>query len=213
VHDNSAPYFHGQAVRVQYLAGEPGFQEAFTTHYLALEALACDVMRIFALALDLPELFFDDKIDKHFSNMTAFYYPPLSKAPALGQLRGGAHTDFGSIAFVSGHPSAAGLLVWTGSDWADVPLVPGTFVVNVGDPMAQWTNDRCVSTQHRVDNPHEHDWAKPRLSLAFLHQPNYDCLIKNLDRGRAPVISIADGGLAAFRQGPDETAAEWADSN
>jgi isopenicillin N synthase-like dioxygenase len=187
VHDNSAPYFHTPAAGKLFAqniwpASVPGFREAFTAYYLALEALACDVMRIFALALDLPERFFDDKIDKHFSNMTAFYYPPLSKAPALGQLRGGAHTDFGSITLVYGHPSAAELQVWTGRDWEDVPLMPGTFVVNIGDLMAQWTNDRWVSTLHRVDNPREHDCATPRLSLAFFHQPNYDCLIQNLDR-------------------------------
>jgi isopenicillin N synthase-like dioxygenase len=187
VHDNSAPYFHTPEVGKLFApniwpANVLGFQEAFTAYYLALEALASEVMRIFALALDLPECSFDDKIDKHFSNMTAFYYPALSKAPALGQLRGGVHTDFGSMTFVYGHPSAAGLQVWIGSDWEDVPLVPGTFVVNIGDLMAQWTNDRWVSTLHRVVNPLEHDWAKPRLSLAFFHQPNYDCLVENLDR-------------------------------
>jgi isopenicillin N synthase-like dioxygenase len=103
--------------------------------------------------------------------MTAFYYPPLSKAPALGQLRGGAHTDFGSITFVYAHPSAAGLQVWTGSDWADVPLVPGTLVVNIGDLMAQWTNNRCVSTLHRVDNRREHETGPSRgsQSLSFIN--------------------------------------------
>ena len=59
--------------------------------------------------------------------------------------------------------------------------MPGTFVVNIGDLMAQWTNDRWVSTLHRIANPREHDWAKPRLSLAFFHQPHYDCLVENLD--------------------------------
>ena len=187
VHDNCAPYFHTPAAGKLFApniwpATVAGFQEAFTAYYLALEALTSDVMRIFALALDLPEHFFDDKIDKHFSNLTAFYYPPMAKAPAAGQLRGGAHTDFGSMTFVYGHPSAAGLQVWTGSDWEDVPVVPGAFVVNIGDLMAQWTNDRWVSTLHRVANPPEQDWAKPRLSVAFFHQPNYDCVVENLDR-------------------------------
>jgi isopenicillin N synthase-like dioxygenase len=188
VHDNSAPYFHTLAAGKLFAPNiwpdsPPAFRIALTEYYIALEALASDMMRIFALALDLPEHYFDDKIDKHFSNMCAFHYPPIRAAPAPGQLRGGAHTDFGSMTFVYGYPSAAGLQVWNGSDWEDVPVVPETFVINIGDLMAQWTNDRWVSTLHRVTNPQ--DWAKSRLSLAFFHQPNYDCLVENLDRAHA----------------------------
>ena len=85
-------------------------------------------MRMFALALDLPETFFDDKIDKHFTNCSAYHYPPLMRPPKPGQLRGGAHTDFGSLTLVYGHPSVRGLQVRNGVEWEDVPVAPGTFL-------------------------------------------------------------------------------------
>jgi isopenicillin N synthase-like dioxygenase len=160
----------------------PGFRTAFTNYYRAMQRLAGDLMRIFALALDRPETYFDDKVDRHFSNMSAYHYPPMTEPPKPGQLRGGAHTDFGSLTFVYGHPSIKGLQVWNGTDWEDVPEAPGTFVVNLGDLMQQWTNDRWRSTMHRVANPVESDWHKSRLSLVFFHQPNFDLVIESLDR-------------------------------
>ena len=131
-----------------------------------------------------PKSFFDQKVDKHFTNLVAYHYPPMPAAPKPGQLRGGAHTDFGSLTLVHGHPSARGLQVWNGSDWEDVPIVPGALVVNLGDLMAQWTNDLWVSTLHRVANPPESEWDKARYSLIFFHQPNYDCPIESLDQSK-----------------------------
>lgn len=188
VQDRSAPYFQNPAAGTFFAdnvwpdeAAVPGFRAAWTAYYLAQESLATSLMRIFALALDLPENFFDDKVDRHFSNMAAYHYPPIAESPRPGQLRGGAHTDFGSLTLVYGHPSAKGLQVWTGADWEDVPTAPDTFVVNLGDLMAQWTNDLWVSTLHRVANPPDGEWDKPRYSLIFFHQPNYDVLVESLD--------------------------------
>jgi isopenicillin N synthase-like dioxygenase len=152
------------------------------------------------LALDLPEHFFDDKVDKHFSNLCAYHYPPMSAPPAPGQLRGGAHTDFGSLTLVYGHPSARGLQVRSGEGWDDVPSVPGTFVVNIGDLMAQWTNDRWVSTMHRVANPPDADWNVSRYSLVFFHQPNYDVMVESLDRKNAAKYAPITSGEHLVRK-------------
>ena len=162
-----------------------GFGEACENYYRRLDALAGSLMRIFALALGLPEAFFDRKVDQQFSDLVAYHYPPMAAEPRPGQLRGSPHTDFGSLSLVYGDPSAKGLQVWTGQDWEDIPAVPGAFVVNLGDLMAQWTNDRWVSTLHRVVNPTGADWNRSRYSLVFFHQPNDDVLIESLDRGNA----------------------------
>jgi isopenicillin N synthase-like dioxygenase len=189
VQDKSDPYFTNPAAGPIFAENvwppedmAPGFRQAFTRYYLALDGLAATLMRIFALALDLPETFFDDKIDKHFTNCSAYHYPPLTRPPKPGQLRGGAHTDFGSLTLVYGHPSVRGLQVHNGIEWEDVPAVPETFVVNLGDLMAQWTNDWWVSTMHRVVNPPDGELNVSRYSLIFFHQPNYDVLIESLDQ-------------------------------
>lgn len=163
-----------------------GFGEACGAYYQAMDTLAGSLMRICALALGLPERFFDRKVDQQFSDLVAYHYPPMVAEPRPGQLRGGAHTDFGSLTLVYGDPSAKGLQVWTGHAWEDIPVVPGAFVVNLGDLMAQWTNDLWISTSHRVVNPAGADWHRSRYSLVFFHQPNADVLIESLDRVNAP---------------------------
>jgi isopenicillin N synthase-like dioxygenase len=200
VQDKTDPYFHNPRAGRIFAANVwpreqdvPGFRAAFTAYYLAAEQLATMLMRIFAMALDLPEHFFDDKVDKHFSNLCAYHYPPMSAPPRPGQLRGGAHTDFGSLTLVYGHPSAKGLQVWNGEGWDEVPTISGTFVANIGDLMAQWTNDRWVSTMHRVANLPDADWNTSRFSVVFFHQPNYDVIVESLDRDKpakyAPITS------------------------
>ncbi len=207
VQDKSDPYFRSPAAGMIFAdnvwPGDdlvPGFQEAYTAYYLAMDALATTMMRIFALALDLPEHVFDDKVDKHFSNCSAYHYPPLTQAPRPGQLRGGAHTDFGSLTLLDTFPSARGLQVRNGADWEDVPLEPDTFVVNLGDLMAQWTNDRWVSTMHRVINPPEAAWNISRYSIAFFHQPNYDMLVESLDRANPPKYQPVTSGAHLMRK-------------
>ncbi len=159
-------------------ATAPGFRAAYEAYYAAMENLAGTLMRIFALALDLPEDWFDRKVDRHFTNLAVFHYPRQDAPPALGQLRGGAHTDFGSLTLVRGIPSIKGLQVSLGGEWLDVPDIEDSFVVNLGDLMAQWTNDRWVSTLHRVVNPQNDEWNRSRYSIVFFHQPNYDAMIE-----------------------------------
>jgi isopenicillin N synthase-like dioxygenase len=66
-------------------------------------------------------------------------------------------------------------------------------VVNIGDLLMRWTNDRWLSNMHRVVNPPVDGPARARLSIAFFNHPNYDALIECLpSQGRAkhpPVIS------------------------
>ena len=68
------------------------YREALTAFYRAFEALAARLMGIFAVALGLPETFFDDKIDGHFSTCPSNHYPVIEDDPQPGQLRCGAHT-------------------------------------------------------------------------------------------------------------------------
>jgi isopenicillin N synthase-like dioxygenase len=157
-----------------------GFADSLKTYFSAMEALADRLMRLFAPALELPPAFFDDKIDRHISNMYINYYPAQPVPPEPGQLRAGAHTDYGSLTILAS-TAALGLQVRDGAgNWHDVAPPPGTFVVNLGDLMAQWTNDRWVSTMHRVVNPPRAAAETDRMSLVFFHQPNDDALIECL---------------------------------
>ena len=146
-----------------------------------MEQLAQTLMRLLALGLDLDEYWFDDKIDEHTTYLTTNWYPDQRQPPKPGQLRAGAHTDYGSLTkFLKTENKPGGLEVQTRhGNWTRVPIIPGTFIVNIGDLMAQWTNDRWVSTMHRgpTNPPRDMTTGTERLSLVFFHQPNYDALV------------------------------------
>ncbi len=153
-------------------------QPAFEAYYRAVSQVADRMLGGFALALGLPEGWFADKVSRHISNVRALHYPAQDTPPLPGQIRAGEHTDYGCLTILLTEADKGGLEVLTrGGQWEPVPHVPDSFVVNIGDLMAQWSNDRYVSTMHRVVNP---DSAKNtgRLSIAFFHQPNHDALIE-----------------------------------
>lgn len=66
----------------------------------------------------------------------------------------------------------------TASGWRDLPPHPGSYVVNLGDLMARWTNDRWVATAHRVVNPPADRALTRRISLPFFHLPDHDAVIE-----------------------------------
>ncbi|MDB5820191.1 MAG: 2OG-Fe(II) oxygenase, partial [Rhizobacter sp.] len=130
---------------------DAAFVDTAIAYYAEMERLASDMLRVFARALELPEGWFAPFCDRHISHLVANYYPAQSQAAASGQFRAGAHTDFGALTLLHPARSPRGLQVQAaGGGWEDVVHVPGTFIVNLGDLMARWTNDRWVSTMHRV---------------------------------------------------------------
>lgn len=163
-------------------------REVWPEYYRAMEVLARDLMRIFALALGLDELWFDGKIDRHISPMSAQYYPPVSGRALDGQLRAGPHTDFGSLTILQRDASSGGLEVAVGEEWVAAPNVAGSLTVNLGDLMSDWTNGRWRSTLHRVVLPSDAFDESDRLAIAFFHQPNYDAVVETI-----PTCETKDG--------------------
>lgn len=176
-----------------------GFVDAWKAYYAAMEDLAARIMRVFAVALDLPEDHFQPMIDRPISALRALNYPETD-TPLAGQLRAGAHTDYGSLTILLPQPGSGGLQIFTPEgDWREVPPVEGAFVINIGDLMALWTNDRWVSTLHRVVNPDVGAARSARRqSLAFFHQPNWlqeiACIETCLERGEAPRYQPVQSG-------------------
>jgi isopenicillin N synthase-like dioxygenase len=179
------PYYSGVEGRRYFIPNlwppEPeGFAACALAYYAEMEKLAAFLMRLAALALDLDEYFFADKIDRHVSAMRLNFYPEQAALPQTGQLRAGAHSDYGAFTILNGENVPGGLQVLAkDGHWIDVETDPGTFVVNIGDLLMRWTNDRWVSNTHRVVNPPASIASRAkRLSIAFFQQPNYDALIE-----------------------------------
>jgi len=156
-----------------------GLRGAYEAYYRVMDSLAIDLMRIFALALGLPEHYFDSSVDSSISRLRVRNYPAPEVPPEPGQLRAGAHSDYGSLTILKTEDRPGGLQVQSSTgEWLDVPHRPGCFVVNIGDMLARWANDRWVSTLHRVVNPPLDRAAESRRqSVVFFQNPNYDALV------------------------------------
>ena len=161
-------------------ASPSGFRETWELYYSEMQQLAFEVMQLFALGLGLDEHYFDAMVDRPVSNLFANHYPPLTEPAEPGQLRVGAHTDYGSLTLLYQPDEVGGLEVCLDDVWIPVQPIQGSFVVNIGDLMARWTNDRWISTLHRVQLPTISGPESRRISLPFFCQPNYDVPIETL---------------------------------
>jgi isopenicillin N synthase-like dioxygenase len=152
---------------------------AFEEYYETVSGLGARLLGLFARALALREDWFEDAFRGHSSSMRAVNYPPPEGEVEPGQLRAGAHTDYGCITILSADDAPGGLQVLSrDGSWLDVHPAPGSFVVNLGDMMARWTNDRWPATLHRVSVPPAEGAAgSRRQTLVFFHDPRPDAVI------------------------------------
>jgi isopenicillin N synthase-like dioxygenase len=125
-----------------WVPGTEALHEAWSEAYAAYEALAADLRALFCVAAGLPEDALEPAFDKHASSTRMLNYPEVHGKLKAGQTRAGVHTDYGAFTVIRGD-DAPGLQVRAlDGTWVDVPAVPGSFVVNIGDLLMRWTNDR-----------------------------------------------------------------------
>jgi isopenicillin N synthase-like dioxygenase len=164
-------------------------REAWLTYFAAAGGLARRLTSIFAVALGLDEDFFVDKTDHSTDTLRFIRYErrPGSPDPLPGQVRMGAHTDYGIVTVLYADAVAGLEIVGPDGEWHGVVPVEGAFLVNLGDLLAEWTNDRWRSTLHRVTPPPVGDDTPAlRRSAAFFHDGNYDALVEVLETCCSP---------------------------
>jgi len=151
----------------------PNFNETGMETYKLLEKTAIYVLRALSLYIGLDELYFDNYVINGNSILRPIYYPPLKGEPK-GAVRAAAHGDINLITLLMG-ASAAGLEVQNKQgEWIAVTALPDQLVINVGDMLERFTNNKLRSTIHRVVNPPKKDWDKPRYSIPFFTHPISD---------------------------------------
>ena len=156
----------------------PNFKLYWEDYYSEMENLSKRIMSVFAIALDLPSNFFEKFINYPISALRALNYPPIEKELLPNQQRAGAHTDYGSLTLLRPFDKIDGLQIKDmNNKWIEVPNIKNSFIINIGDLMALWTNDRWTSTLHRVIPKNN---KTSRKTLVFFHQPNWDAKIKCL---------------------------------
>lgn len=206
------PYYTGELAYPDFApnlwpARPGGLRPIMKAYYGGMLDLARLLARAYALALDMPAEFFVDRLSGHACQLRLLHYPAPVGELEPGQLRCGVHTDLGLTTILRNEAVAGGLEVRTrGGDWIAAPAAPDTFVVNIGDLMMRWTNDRWRSTPHRVAVPPAEARAKSRrLSIGFFVVPNYDaevaCLAAPGQTAKYPPVSVRDYRTGRFAAG------------
>jgi len=170
----------------QWPATLPGFRPVMEDYHRVMVALGRLVMGGIALALDLDDDAFAGFCQDELATLRLLHYPPQPANPEPGEKGCGAHTDFGTLTFLA-QDDCGGLQVWDEeAGWIHAEPVADTYVVNLGDMMARWTNGRFRSTLHRVVNVS----GRQRYSVPFFYLGNPDypirCIRTCLPDGETP---------------------------
>ncbi|KAJ4482524.1 Clavaminate synthase-like protein [Lentinula aciculospora] len=155
----------------------PGFKDPVLSYYHSVVEFGLKLFPLFALALDLPENFFEDKTTKPAAIMRLLHYPPQSPSTLDNdgnEIGIGAHTDYECFTILWQDTISALQVQNTEGKWIDAVPIPGTFVLNIGDQLARWTNDVFKSTVHRAINKS----GQERYSVPLFFGVDYDVLLK-----------------------------------
>jgi isopenicillin N synthase-like dioxygenase len=173
--------------RNQWPEGLSGLRADMMAYFHALERMCARMLPGFAVALGMPADYFAPFFaDEAHANLRFLHYPPQVGADdeTFGQA---PHTD-NSFMTALARSEVPGLAVRLlpngpmGGEWFVPPLIPGTFLINLGNIMRRWSNDRFLSTPHGVLN----DSGSDRYSIAYFYSPNPDSVIECLPSCAGP---------------------------
>ncbi len=162
--------------RNQWPEHMPDLQPDMMAYFHALNRMCDRMLPGFAVALGMPADYFAQFFaNEGHANLRFLHYPPQD--PDEDNLFGQApHTD-NSFMTALARTDVPGLAVRLPSgEWFPPPVLPGTFLINLGNMMRRWSNERFLSTPHGVLNESGTD----RYSIAYFHSPNPDAVIEPL---------------------------------
>jgi isopenicillin N synthase-like dioxygenase len=161
----------------------PELRDVIMEYFVAVRDLAHRLTAVFAVALGMDEDFFEQFTDHSTDTLRInhFQRTPTMGDPLPGQTRMGAHTDYGIVTVLYGDHVPGLEIVAPDGTWYPVTPAQGAYVINIGDLLAQWTNDRWRSTVHRVAAPPPGDTRHHRRrSMAFFHDGDWDAMVECL---------------------------------
>jgi len=153
----------------QWPANLPGFRDHVMAYCDALEGLVKKLMRLYAVALELPPVWFDAAFDDFQYKLRMTHYPP--QPPSAADDFGIApHTDTSFLTVLAPNEVPGLAIRAQDGHWIDAPAIPDAFVVNGGQLLLRWTNDRFLATPHRAINRS----GGERYALAFFCDARID---------------------------------------
>ena len=164
-----------QALAVNQWPKEQDDFKASVSEFFEVCAEAAErIFRAFAIALQMPETYIADRHQSRGYTLRLLHYPPMKMVPKPGQIRAGAHSDYGTLTLLF-QDDVGGLEVQLGNgEWFSAPSIPEAILINTGDLTQRWSNDVFLSTKHRVGLPQPEKAERDRYSIAFFCQPDAD---------------------------------------
>ncbi|MCX5496148.1 isopenicillin N synthase family oxygenase [Kaistia dalseonensis] len=175
--------------------GQAAFKPTVEAYFDAVMTLSGHLRAAFAMALGLPEDYFEPFYQKPVVQLSLLHYrPPVSLREEDLEIGAGEHRDTGAFTLLMQDDTGGLEVERKDGVWIGAPPVKGAYVINIGNVMMKWTNGRFVSTPHRVVNRA----LRPRYSIPFFANPDYDVTI-------APIPEIMKPGetpqFEAFENG------------
>jgi len=151
----------------------PEMRACLVEYMAACNALGARLLEAFAVSIGEPRDRFIRRFDRPISRGALIHYPPQDAAMGADQFGVAPHTDYGCLTLLYQDETGGLQVQGLDGEWLTAHPIPGTFVVNVGDLLARWTNDRFKSTPHRVINAS----GGERYSTVVFVDPNHDTAI------------------------------------
>ena len=149
------------------------FKQTMACYHEAMMQLSRKLISAIALSLNLPANYFEQLQKKPITIQRLLHYPPQSGEITQEEIGIGAHTDYGFLTILS-QDNNGGLQVQNkDGEWVSAPPVEDTFIVNIGDLVQTFTNDRYISTMHRVINTSGNE----RYSIPFFIDLDFDATV------------------------------------
>lgn len=150
----------------------PDFRPTMLSYMDALEGLGLSLLPLYAVALGLAPDWFEKAFREPQYVLRCSHYPPHEPGP--GQFGIAPHSDSSFMTLLA-QSALPGLAILSQSGrWIEPPVIPGSFVVNSGDMMKRWTNERFLSTPHRAINTTPN---ADRYAIPFFFDCNIDHLM------------------------------------
>ena len=154
----------------QWPTSVPHFKKTVQEYNRTLQGFCEALLPAIAVALGSQPADFSSYFREPTTFLRLVHYPPISGARPEDLYGSAPHTDYGFITVLA-QDNTGGLQVrHPNGQWVDAPPMPGAFILNTGDITARWSNERFLSTPHRVYNRQDED----RYSIAFFYDPSMD---------------------------------------
>jgi isopenicillin N synthase-like dioxygenase len=168
--------------RIPWPQAMPDLEPRMMAYYDKIDILGYEMLKLFELALELPEGALKKYFRKDMNSLRILHYPPQPPEDDGIHLGARAHTDTNAFTILAQDNNGGLEIRNRDNEWVAVPPIDGTFVVNVGEVLKVWTDGIFSSTLHRVINRS----GRERYSIPFFMYPSYDALIEPLMKNPDP---------------------------